>query len=67
VRRDEQRQIPDWLDYAALPGLSAEMKQKFLAARPQTIAQAQKIDGVTPAAVTLLLSIMRRGAVRKRA
>ncbi len=65
MRRDEGREIPEWLDYAALPGLSAELKQKLAERRPLTIAQAQMIDGVTPAAITLLLSVIRRGSMRK--
>jgi len=65
VRRDEGRAIPDWVDYAELGGLSFEVRQKLASARPATIAQAQAIDGVTPAAITLLLSVMRRGAMRK--
>jgi tRNA uridine 5-carboxymethylaminomethyl modification enzyme len=65
VRRDEGREIPDWVDYEALGGLSIEVRQKLAAARPATIAQAQAIDGVTPAAITLLLSVMRRGTMRK--
>jgi tRNA uridine 5-carboxymethylaminomethyl modification enzyme len=60
VRRDEARAIPHWLDYASIRGLSSEMRQKFQHFRPQTIAQAQAIDGVTPAAITLLLSVIRR-------
>ena len=65
MRRDESRDIPEWFDYAALPGLSAELKQKLSATRPATIAQAQAIDGVTPAAITLILSVIRRGSMRK--
>jgi len=65
MRRDETRDIPEWLDYTALPGLSAEMKQKLSVRRPATIAQAQAIDGVTPAAITLILSVIRRGSMRK--
>jgi tRNA uridine 5-carboxymethylaminomethyl modification enzyme len=65
MRRDETRDIPDWLDYLALPGLSAEMKQRLSARRPATIAQAQAIEGVTPAAITLILSVVRRGSMRK--
>ena len=65
VRRDEGREIPSWIDYAELTGLSIEVRQKLASARPPTIAQAQAIDGVTPAAITLLLSVMRRGALRK--
>ncbi|WMT86978.1 tRNA uridine-5-carboxymethylaminomethyl(34) synthesis enzyme MnmG [Pelagibacterium sp. 26DY04] len=67
VRRDESRTIPDWLDYALLPGLSNEMKQKLIAARPQTIAQAQRIEGVTPAALTLILAVIRRGRMERKA
>jgi tRNA uridine 5-carboxymethylaminomethyl modification enzyme len=65
VRRDEQREIPERLDYATIPGLSAELQQKLTLLRPQTIAQAQGIDGMTPAAITLVLSVIRRGALRK--
>lgn len=67
VRRDEARTIPDWVDYAMLPGLSNEMKQKLIAARPQTIAQAQRLEGVTPAALTLLLAVIRRGTMERKA
>ena len=67
VRRDESRVIPDWLDYALLPGLSNEMKQKLIAAQPQTIAQAQRIEGVTPAALTLILAVIRRGRIDRKA
>lgn len=65
VRRDEGREIPAWVDYALIPGLSAEVRQKLTVHRPGTIAQASAIDGVTPAAITLLLSVIRRGSLRK--
>ena len=65
VRRDEQRVIPDWVEFAALPGLSMEVRQKLETLRPSSIAQAQAIEGMTPAAVTLLLSVIRRGTLRK--
>jgi tRNA uridine 5-carboxymethylaminomethyl modification enzyme len=65
VRRDEQREIPAWLDYEQLPGLSTEIRQKLMLHRPATIAQAQAIDGVTASSITLLLSIIRRGTLRK--
>jgi tRNA uridine 5-carboxymethylaminomethyl modification enzyme len=65
VRRDESRAIPAWLDYASLPGLSLELRQKLTARRPETIAQAQAVDGMTPAAITLLLSVIRRGWLAK--
>lgn len=67
VRRDEQRAIPEHLDYAGIPGLSMELRQKLQQHRPQTIAQAQAMDGMTPAAVTLLLAVIRRGELRKSA
>ncbi|HEV7277866.1 MAG TPA: tRNA uridine-5-carboxymethylaminomethyl(34) synthesis enzyme MnmG [Devosiaceae bacterium] len=65
VRRDEVLTIPDWVDYRSLPALSAELRQKLAEQRPATVAQAQAIDGMTPAAVTLLLSIIRRGTMLK--
>ena len=55
-RRDESFELPDEIDYAALPGLSNEVKQKLAAQRPRTIGHAAKIDGVTPAALTLLVA-----------
>jgi tRNA uridine 5-carboxymethylaminomethyl modification enzyme len=60
-RRDESFELPDDFDYAALPGLSNEMKQKLQAHRPRTIGHASRIDGVTPAALTLLVAHVRRG------
>jgi tRNA uridine 5-carboxymethylaminomethyl modification enzyme len=65
VKRDESRAIPGWLDYSELPGLSMEIRQRLAAQRPQTIAQAQAIEGVTPAAITLILAIIRRGYLKK--
>jgi tRNA uridine 5-carboxymethylaminomethyl modification enzyme len=65
VRRDEQKPIPDGLDYDTVPGLSLELRQKLQQHRPQTIAQAQALDGMTPAAITLLLAVLRRGDLRK--
>lgn len=65
VKRDESRAIPNWLDYDELPGLSMEIRQRLKARRPDTIAQAQAIEGVTPAAITLMLAIIRRGYLKK--
>ena len=67
VRRDEGRVIPAWLDFAEVPGLATEMREKLSKMRPSTIAQAQAIDGVTPAAIMLLLSVIRRGQLAKSA
>jgi tRNA uridine 5-carboxymethylaminomethyl modification enzyme len=60
-RRDESFELPVDFDYAALPGLSNEMKQKLQTHRPRTIGHASRIDGVTPAALTLLVAHVRRG------
>ena len=65
VRRDEQKAIPDSLDYAGIPGLSGELKHKLNLHRPQTFAQAQAIEGMTPAAITLLMAVVRRGEFRQ--
>lgn len=59
-RRDEALPLPDDLDYAAVKGLSWEVRQKLEAARPRTIGQAARIDGITPAALTLLAARLHR-------
>jgi len=59
-RRDEGLLLNEDLDYAALPGLSNEVRQKLQLHRPRTIGQAGRIDGITPAALTLLVAHMRR-------
>jgi tRNA uridine 5-carboxymethylaminomethyl modification enzyme len=56
----ETTRIPAELDYAAVRGLSIEIRQKLAAQRPETIGQAGRISGVTPAAVALLLVHVRR-------
>jgi tRNA uridine 5-carboxymethylaminomethyl modification enzyme len=60
-RRDEGFELPAQFDYSALPGLSHEIRQKLHALRPRTIGQAGRIDGITPAALTLLVAHVRRG------
>ncbi|MGH6673874.1 MAG: tRNA uridine-5-carboxymethylaminomethyl(34) synthesis enzyme MnmG [Xanthobacteraceae bacterium] len=66
-RRDEALTLPDDIDYAALPGLSTEVRHKLQAHRPRTVGQAGRIDGITPAALTLLVAHLRRQKNRKSA
>jgi tRNA uridine 5-carboxymethylaminomethyl modification enzyme len=66
-RRDEGLVLPDDLDFSQIRGLSNEMKQKFTAQRPHTVGQAGRLDGVTPAALTLLAAHVRRGGRRRAA
>jgi tRNA uridine 5-carboxymethylaminomethyl modification enzyme len=54
LKRDETKSIPDWFDYTSISGLSREMKEKLTRLRPQTVGQASRLPGVTPAAVALL-------------
>jgi tRNA uridine 5-carboxymethylaminomethyl modification enzyme len=54
LRKAEQRIIPEWFDYSNVSGLSREMKEKLERVRPQTIGQASRIPGVTPAALSLI-------------
>ncbi|WP_273520988.1 tRNA uridine-5-carboxymethylaminomethyl(34) synthesis enzyme MnmG [Rhodosalinus sediminis] len=66
LRRDEAVAIPPDFDFRALNGLSAELGEKLSRARPETLAQAGRIDGMTPAALTLILAAIRK-AERLRA
>jgi len=59
-RRDESLELPDSLDYAQLRGLSNEARQKLEASRPRSIGQAARLDGITPAALTLLVAHLKR-------
>jgi tRNA uridine 5-carboxymethylaminomethyl modification enzyme len=62
-RRNEETRLPEGFDYAGIPGLSAELQAKLAQVRPETIGQAQRIPGMTPAAISLLLVCLakRRG------
>jgi tRNA uridine 5-carboxymethylaminomethyl modification enzyme len=66
-RRDESLVLPEDLDFTQIRGLSNEMKHKFSAQRPRTVGQAGRLDGVTPAALTLLAAHLRRGSRRRAA
>lgn len=68
LRRHESLKLPVELDFDAIGGLSNEVKQKLKQTRPETLAQASRISGVTPAAVSMLLiHLKKRSAVSKAA
>ena len=66
-RRDENLVLPDDIDYAVLPGLSNEVRHKLQTHRPRTVGQAGRIDGITPAALALLVAHLRRDKNRRPA
>jgi tRNA uridine 5-carboxymethylaminomethyl modification enzyme len=63
-RRHEDTRLPANLDYAAIPGLSNEVRQKLTDARPGTVGQAARVPGVTPAAVSILLIWLKKRSSR---
>jgi len=65
--RQEHLALPADLDYADVQGLSNEVRQKLAAARPATIGQASRLDGMTPAAVSLLLIHLKKRGLRRSA
>jgi tRNA uridine 5-carboxymethylaminomethyl modification enzyme len=67
IRREESKSIPANLDFSSLSGLSNELKQKLAYQRPANIAQASRLDGMTPAAISLLLVAVRRHDQEQRA
>ena len=65
LRRQETQRIPSGFDYSRISGLSNELKQKLLRAQPDSILQASRIEGVTPAALLLVLAHLRKPAERR--
>ncbi|MGH6908338.1 MAG: tRNA uridine-5-carboxymethylaminomethyl(34) synthesis enzyme MnmG, partial [Aestuariivirga sp.] len=65
LRKEEQLLLPACLDYGAIAGLSAELRQKLARINPATLGQAARIDGMTPAALATLLSHVKRRDARK--
>ena len=63
-KRDENLIIPDKINYDELSGLSNEVKTKFKQIKPRTMGQALRIDGITPAAVYILLSHVKRKSIK---
>jgi tRNA uridine 5-carboxymethylaminomethyl modification enzyme len=60
---NEEARLPDGFDYSQVGGLSKEVQQKLALHRPQTIGQASRIQGITPAAISMLLVYLKRGAL----
>lgn len=60
AQKDERRAIPAWFEFAGIPGLSREVVQRFTEVRPETIGQASRIPGVTPAAMAVVAAYVRR-------
>ena len=67
IKRDEAQHIPKAFDYNSCEGLSAELKSKLVAARPRNLRQAQKVEGMTPAAIMLILAKLRQYKPKKTA
>ncbi len=67
MRRDQKLSIPDGFNYLGIPGLSNELQQKLTHTRPATLGQAGRIDGMTPAALTLLLGKIKVAQAKKTA
>jgi tRNA uridine 5-carboxymethylaminomethyl modification enzyme len=60
---NEETELPETIDYSRISGLSAEIRQKLTRHRPQTIGQASRIQGMTPAAISILLVHLKRAGL----
>lgn len=67
LRADEQVKIPETLDYSGISGLSNEIKSKLIRWRPESLAAAAKIEGMTPAALMLILAHLKKSRALKAA
>ena len=67
LKKDEKNRIPDGFDYDSIAGLSNELRLKLNSARPETIRQAKRIEGITPAALVQILASLKRGERRSAA
>jgi len=65
VQKNENTKIPNTVDYQNVIGLSNEVKQKLSEARPQSLARASRLPGVTPAAISLLMVHLKKERKRK--
>ncbi|MBZ9672255.1 tRNA uridine-5-carboxymethylaminomethyl(34) synthesis enzyme MnmG [Mesorhizobium sp. ES1-3] len=67
IRHEESRLIPEAIDFAGVPGLSNELKQKMQARRPRSIADAQRMEGMTPAALAVIVAHVRHWETAEKA
>lgn len=67
LQHEREKRIPADLDFARIPGLSHELREKLEAMRPETLGQASRIEGMTPAALTLILLALERNSLRESA
>ena len=66
-RRNEETRLPRAIDYAGVRGLSNEARQRLSEHRPETLGQAARVPGITPAAISLLLIHLKRDELAERA
>lgn len=67
IRHEESRLIPETIDFSGVPGLSNELKQKMQARRPRSIADAQRMEGMTPAALAIIVAHVRHAESARNA
>lgn len=66
LRHEEARLIPDGLDFSMIPGLSNELRQKMRDRRPHSVAEAKRMEGMTPAALALVIAHVRNAEIRRK-
>ncbi|MGF7008169.1 tRNA uridine-5-carboxymethylaminomethyl(34) synthesis enzyme MnmG [Aminobacter sp. BE322] len=66
ILKEEERIIPEALDFESVPGLSNELRHKMRLRRPRSLAEAQRIDGMTPAALAIILTHVRNAEAQNR-
>lgn len=66
ILKEEERIIPEALDFESVPGLSSELRHKMRLRRPRSLAEAQRIDGMTPAALAIILAHVRNAEAQNR-
>ena len=66
TQRMEDKLLPAWLDYAAVPGLKKEAQMRLQQIRPTTLGQAARVQGVTPADIALLAIVMKKNGAEEK-